>query len=116
MPKSGSRIMIGIGRAPLVAGEEARVDVIDVGLERRFEAILPALERGEDRDVIGRERVFARAEGVAELAEIDELGGLRLADNELRAALDFLVLVRIAEGDGVARVVLPLNDFEELSF
>jgi len=51
----------GIGRAPFVAGEEARVDEIHVRLERRFEAVLPALERGKDRDVVGGEIVFARA-------------------------------------------------------
>ena len=73
MPKSASRIMTGIGRAPLVAGEEAGVDVVNVRLERRFKAVLPALERGEDGDVVGDQRVFARPEGVAELAQVDEL-------------------------------------------
>ena len=66
----------GIGRAPFVAGEQARVDEIHVGLERRFEAVLPAFQRCEDREVVRREGVFARAKRVAELAQIDELSGL----------------------------------------
>jgi hypothetical protein len=59
--------------------------------------------------------VLARAEGIAELAEIDELDGLRLADDELRAVFDGLVVVGKTPGDGVARVVLPLDDFEKLA-
>ena len=37
--------------------------------------------------------VLARAERVAELPQVDELRHLRLADDQLRAALDFLVLI-----------------------
>ena len=91
--------MIGFDGAPLVAGEEARVDVVDVGLERRLEAVLPALEPGQDRDVVGGQRVLAGTEGVAELAEVDELRRLRLAHDELRAVLDLLVVVGEAPGD-----------------
>ena len=104
-----------IRRAPLVAGEEARDDEVDVRLERRLEAVLPALEPGEDRDVVGRQRVLARPERVAELAEVDELHDLRLAHDELRAALDFLVLVGEPERQRVARVIGPLDDLDELT-
>ena len=52
---------------------------------------------------------------IAELAEVDELHDLRLADDELRAALDFLVLVRKAVRERVARVVGPLDDLDELA-
>ena len=107
---------MGLDVPHLLPVKSARVDEIDVRLERRFKAVFPALERGEDRDVVGGERVLARAERVAELAEVDELHRLRFAHDELRAALDFLVLVREAVGERVARVVLPLDDFEELSF
>ena len=47
--------------------------------------------------------------------EVDELHGLRLADDELRAALDFLVLVGKSERQRVARVVGPLDDVDELA-
>ena len=65
-----------VARAPLVAGEKPRIDEVNVRLERRFEAVLPTFERGKDRDVIRDERVFARPERVAELAEVNELRGL----------------------------------------
>jgi len=55
-----------------------------------MQAVFPTFERGQNGDVIGGERVFAGREGVAELAEIHELRGLRFADDELRAVLDFL--------------------------
>ena len=97
MPKSWSRIITGIRRAPLVAGEQPRGDVVDVGLERRLEAVLPALEARQNRNVVGGERVLAGPEQVAVLPEVDELDDLRLADDELRAALDFLVLVGKAD-------------------
>jgi hypothetical protein len=58
-----------VGRAPLVAGEQARDDVIDIGLERALQRVLPALEVGQDRDVVCRQRILARAERVAELAQ-----------------------------------------------
>jgi hypothetical protein len=58
--------------------------------------------------------VLARAERVAELAEVDELHVLRLAHDELRASLDFLVLVGAPVRQGVARVVGPLDDLDEL--
>ena len=61
------------------------------------------------------ERVLARAEGVAELAEVDELRHLRFADDELRAVLDGLVLVGKPPRQRVARVVGPLDDLEQLA-
>ena len=101
-----------VRRAPLVAGEQARGDVVDVGLERRVEAVLPRLELREDRDVVGRQRVLAGPERVAELAEVDELHHLRLAHDQLRAVLDRLVVVGKAERERVARVVGPLDDVD----
>ena len=65
-----------IRRSPLVAGEQPGVDEVDVRLERRFEAVFPRLEAGQDGDVIGLQAVLAGAEGVAELAQVDELHGL----------------------------------------
>ena len=97
MPKSWSRTITGFDVPHLLPVNSRVVDVVDVGLERRLEAVLPALERREDGNVVGRQRVLARAEHVAELAEVDELHDLRLADDELRAALDFLVVVGKAD-------------------
>ena len=106
----------GVGGAPFVAGEEAGGDVVDVGLEGRLEAVFPALDAGEHRDVFGRQRVFAGAESVAELAEVDELHHLALAHDELGPVFDGLVFVRITPRQGVARVVVELDDLEKLVF
>ncbi len=102
--------------APLVAGEQARVQEVDVRLERRVEAVLPRLQLGQNRDVVGRQRVLARLERVAELADVDELHLLRLADDELRPVLDRLVIVGKAERERVARIVGPLDDVDQLAF
>jgi hypothetical protein len=104
----------GIRRAPLVAREHPRDDIVDVGLEWALERVLPALEVGENGDVVGGERVLPRAERVPEFAEVDELRHLRLAHHELRAILDFLVLVGKPEAQRVARVIRPLDDVDEL--
>ena len=105
----------GVAGAPLVAGEQARVDEVDVDLEGRLEAVLPRLQLRQDGDVLGDQRVLARAERVAELAQVDELRHLRFANDQLRAVLDRLVIVREPERDRVARVVGPLDDLEQLS-
>jgi hypothetical protein len=105
-----------IGRAPLVAREQPRGDVIHVGLERRLEAIFPPLKLRQHRDIVGGERVLSRSEQIAELSKIDKLHRLRLTDDELSAALDFLVLIREPEREGVARVVGPLDDLDQLAF
>ncbi len=104
-----------VGRAPLVAGEQPRGEVVDVGLERGVETVLPRLQLGENRDVVGGQRVLARTERVAELADVDELHALRLADDQLRAVLDRLVVVRKAEGQRVAGVIGPLDDLDQLT-
>ena len=67
----------GIRGPPFVAGEKPRDDVIDIGLERAFQRIFPTFEVGEDRNVVGRQRILAGNERIAELAEIDELRDLR---------------------------------------
>ena len=54
--------------------------------------------------------MLAGAEQVAEGAKVDELRLLRFADDQLRAVLDRLVVVRKAVGQSVARVIGPLDD------
>ena len=104
-----------VRRAPLVAREQARDDEIDVGLEGGFEAVLPSLEARQHRDVVGRKRVLAGLEQVAVFAQVDELDVLRLAHDQLCVPLDFLVVVRPPVGQGVAGVVGPFDDFDELA-
>ena len=58
--------------------------------------------------------MFPRAKRVAEFTQINELRDLRFADDELRAALDFLVLIGKPERERVARIVRPFDDVDEL--
>ena len=104
----------GIACAPFVAGEEPGVDEVDIALKGRLEVVLPAQQCAENRDVLGLEGVFTGAEGVDVLTQIDELSFLRFANQELGSVLDLLVLIRKTPTEGVARVVFPLDDLQEL--
>ena len=105
-----------VGGAPLVAGKQARGDVIHVGLERRFKTVFPALELGQHRNVIGNQRVFARLEGIAKFTEVDKLRHLRFAHNQLRAVFDRLVFVGKAIRQRVAGIIRPLDNVEQFAF
>ncbi|MNM71060.1 hypothetical protein D3C81_827130 [compost metagenome] len=102
-----------VGCAPLVAGEQARVEVIDVALERRFEAVLPAQDGRQHRDVLGAEAVLAGAEQIGVLAGGHELHHLRFTHDQLRAVLDLAVVVRPAVGQRVTRVIGPFDDLDQ---
>src|SRR5699024_7177212 len=104
----------GVLRAPLEVGELAGRDEVDLGLPRRVEAVLPALEGREDRKVLRRQGVSARAEDVREPTLVDEDGDLALADDELRLVLDLVALAREAPDDRVPRAVEELDDVDEL--
>ena len=88
-------------RAPLLVGPLPRRDEVDLGLERRVEAVLPALEGGQDRHVFGVQRVHAGLEDVGELALVDEAPPPALADGELGPVLDLVVVAREAVGEDV---------------
>ena len=104
-----------VPRPPLQVGEAAGVDEVDLGLERALEAVVPVLQRGQDRQVVGLELVEPGAEDVGELALVDEDRRLPLADGELGAVLDRVALALEAPDDGVAGVVGPVDDVDELA-
>src|SRR6185436_14222311 len=64
---------------------------------------------------VGDQGVLARVERVTELSKVDELRLLRLADDELRAVLDSLVVVGKAVGERVAGIVGPLDNLDQLA-
>jgi hypothetical protein len=97
-----SRIITGLDVPHLLPGKQTRVDVVDVTLERRVEAVLPAQDGGQDRNVLGGQGVLAGAERVGVLAGGDELHHLRFAHDQLRAVLDFLVVVGVSVRQRVA--------------
>ena len=77
--------------------------------------MVPVLQRGQDRHVVGLELVEPGAEDVGELALVDEDRGLPLAHGELGAVLDRVALALEAPDDGVAGVVGPVDDVDELA-
>ena len=98
-----------VPRPPLQVGEAAGVDEVDLGLERALEAVVPVLQRGQDRQVVGLELVEPGAEGVGELALVHEDRRLALAHRQLGAVLDRVALALEAPDDGVAGVVGPVR-------
>ena len=101
--------------APLEVGEAAGGDEVDLGLERRLEAVVPVLQRRQDRHVVGLEEVETRHEDVGELALVDEDRGLPLAHGQLGAVLDLVAVALEAPDHRVAGVVGPFDDVDELS-
>jgi len=81
--------------SPVVTGEQPGCDEVHIGFKGRLESVFPPFELRQNGDVVGREGVLAGPKGVAELAEIHELSGLRFAHDKLRTALNLAVSVRI---------------------
>jgi hypothetical protein len=86
---------------------------IDIGLERRGEALVPVQQRGEQRKVARLERVEPGQESVGDLTFVDEQRGLPAADSQLCTVLDFAILCRIANCKR-SRLVDPVDNVDEL--
>ena len=78
--------------------------------------VLPALERGEDRHVVGGKLVPARRENISHLSFVHEHGNLALPDDELRSVLDFIAISRELPYNGVAGIVHPFYDINKFAF
>ena len=59
--------------------------------------------------------MLAGGEGIAELAEVNELHLLRFTDDQLRAVLDCLVLVGKAVRERIPGVIGPLDDVDQFA-
>ena len=97
--------MIGLAVPQFVAGEGAGGDVVDVGLERRLEAVFPAEDRRQHRMFCVERVCLAGAERVGVLAEVDKLRDLAFANDQLRVVLDLFVIIRPAVRERVARII-----------
>jgi hypothetical protein len=91
-----------IGCSPFVARENARGNVINIGLKRRFETIFPAEDRRQHWNVRGGQRVLAWAERIGVFTEINKLRHLALAHDQLRVVLNLFVLIGPAIGQRIA--------------
>src|SRR4029079_15567939 len=79
------------------------------------EAMLPAFQRREDRQVLGLQRVRPGREDVGDRALVDEHRDLTLAHGELGVHLDLVLVTRETPYDRVPAVVGPLDDVDELA-
>jgi hypothetical protein len=77
--------------------------------------VLPALQRRQDRQALGDQLVVARPELVRQLAAVDEHRLLALADDQLGAVLDLVLVAREPPGERRAAVVEPLDDVDEFA-
>ncbi len=103
-------------RAPALVEALAAAEVIDVALEGGLEQLVPVLQVGQQRQGVGAQLVTAGAEGVGDLALVDEHRELRLAHRQDCAGLDFAVLHRIAPGQHLVAVLEPFEYVDELFF
>lgn len=100
-------------RAPFQVGELARRAEIHLGLEGRFEAVFPALQRGEDGHVLRGERLCAGRIDVGELALVDERRHLPFAHHQLGAVFDLVVVALEAIHQRIVAVVEPFDDVDQ---
>ena len=77
--------------------------------------MVPVLQPGQDRQVVGFQHVKAGPEGIGQLAFMDENGGLAFANGQLGAVFDRVADGRIAPDHRVARIVRPFDDLDELA-
>jgi hypothetical protein len=103
-----------IRRAPLAVDLLARGKKVDVGLEGRLEQLVPVLQVGQYRQGLRGQLVHAGAEDVGHRAFIDEHRHLRFAHRQAGAVLDFHFGHGKAPGHGVAVILGPLDDVDEL--
>ena len=101
--------------APFEVGKAVGVDEIDLGLERRLKRVIPVLQRGHDRHVVGLEHIETRGEHVCHLAFVDKDRRLTFAHRQFGTVFDFVTFPLKAVDQCVACVVRPVDDVDELS-
>ena len=105
----------GLRGAPPDVGDGPGVDEVDLGPERAVEAVLPALQRREDREVLRLQFVVAGLELIGEGAAVDEHRFLALTNDELGTVLDLVLVPREPPRQRRPRVIDPLDDVDEFT-
>ena len=117
MPKSLSRIMMGLGSTPLHADELFKTDIVDVGLFRHIPAVLPRAELGKDGNVVGRKLPCSCRKHVRDLPFRHEYRRLGFPHDQLRAFHD---LIAVGHGELVDHCIAvgfrPRDDFKQILF
>ena len=105
----------GVLRAPFQIVEAGGVDEIDLAFEGRGEAVIPVLQGGHDRHVVGLQLIQARAEHIGQLAFVDEHRRLPLANGQFGAVFDGIVAPFKPPDHRVAGVIGPIDDIDEFA-
>ncbi len=104
-----------VARSPFQIGELLGVEKIDFGFKRAAETVIPVLQSGQQRQVLGFQHVHAGREYVGYLTFIDENRDLRLTHGEFCAVFDFVAVALETVNHGVAAAVSPFDDINKLT-
>ena len=74
-----------------------------------MKAVIPVLQRGQDRHVVGFKHVKAGPEHIGQLAFMDEDRRLAFAHGQLGAVFDRMALAFKPPDHGVAGVIKPVR-------
>ena len=75
--------MTGFLVPPFEVGEPRRVNEIDLGFERRLEAVIPVIQRRQDRHVVGLEHIKTWRKHVRQLPLVHKYSRLTFAHRQL---------------------------------
>ena len=77
--------------------------------------MFPALQRGQNRQVLALQFVVTGLELISQRTAVDEHRLLAFADNELRAVLDLILIAGEAPCQCRAGIIDPLDDVNEFA-
>jgi hypothetical protein len=75
-------------RAPFLIVKPRGVDKINLGFERAVKAVVPMLQRGHNRHVVGFQHIHTWTKDIGKLAFVNENSRLTFADCQFRAVFD----------------------------
>ncbi len=98
----------------MLVGLDSRGEEIDIGLERRLERFIPVLQISQDGQGLRIQRVESGREDVRNFSFIHKKRGLRIADCQFAAVLDFAILHGVAVGQDAFFRLNPFDDIDPL--
>ena len=104
----------GVGGPPFLIDVLAQIDEINLDLEGALEPVFPPAQGGQNRQVLSRQGMGARAKHVGQTTLADHDGRLTLTTDEFGPVFDLVVVVREPPNERIAAVVEPLDDVDQL--
>ncbi|KUP94719.1 hypothetical protein TRIHO_03910 [Tritonibacter horizontis] len=102
--------------APFEVIEPGCGDKVDLGFERRLKAMVPMLQRGQDRHVVGLKHIKTGSEDIRQLAFVDEHRRLAFAHRQLGAVFDGVAFPFKPGDHRMPRIVRPMDDVDKFPF